>query len=59
MTTDNATNKPAFHIFTEKGRRRVGAVFPHRKGGGYTILVNGRRYVAFPMRTTSGEGEGA
>lgn len=57
MTTDN-TNKPAFYIFTQKGHKRVGAVFRHRKGNGYTILVNGRRYAAFPSRATSGEGEG-
>lgn len=55
--TDDTPNKPAFYIFTEKGRRRVGALFRHRKGPGYTLLINGRRYAVFPPVTTSRDGE--
>ena len=60
MTTTNETTKekqiPAFYLFEtvehegEKANLRVGAAFAHRKGGGLTLLIDGKRYVAFPPK---------
>jgi len=57
-TTENQTAKtkqvPAFYIFENgtngQGGKPVGAAFPHKKGKGYTILVGGKRYAAFPPK---------
>lgn len=60
MTTQNetATEKqvPAFYIFEtveaegKKENKRIGAAFTHKKGNGLTLIVNGKRYAAFPPR---------
>ena len=58
-TTENQPAKtkqlPAFYIFENgpnqgQGGKPVGAAFPHKKGKGYTILVAGKRYAAFPPK---------
>ena len=65
MTTQTETAKekqlPAFYIFDtvetdgKKQNKRVGAAFAHRKGAGYSFLINGKRYAAFPpkVKTTA------
>lgn len=66
MTTQTGTTKekqiPAFYIFDtvetngEKENKRVGAAFAHKKGNGYSFLINGKRYAAFPPKVkTAGE----
>jgi hypothetical protein len=60
MTTQNesSTEKqvPAFYIFEtaeaggKKETKRIGAAFTHKKGNGLTLLVNGKRYAAFPPK---------
>jgi hypothetical protein len=60
MTTQTETTKekqvPAFYIFdtVETGgkteSKRVGAAFAHRKGNGFNLLINGKRYAAFPPK---------
>lgn len=60
MTTQTETTKekqiPAFYIFESvetwggKDNRRIGAAFPHKKGKGYTFLIAGKRYAAFPPK---------
>ena len=60
MTTQTETTKekqiPAFYIFDtvesegKKENRRVGAAFAHSKGNGFTFLVAGKRYAAFPPK---------
>ena len=60
MTTENQTTKekqlPAFYIFEtvetdgRKDNKRIGAAFAHRKGNGYNLLINGKRYAAFPPK---------
>ena len=57
MTTQTETTKekqiPAFYIFDtvesdgKKENKRVGAAFAHKKGTGYSFLINGKRYAAF------------
>jgi hypothetical protein len=78
MTTETKTTKtkqvPAFYIFEtietegERERRPAGAAFPHKSGGGFNIVIDGQRFVAFPPKgrtngtaaeATSVEGEGA
>jgi hypothetical protein len=74
MTTQIETTKqrqvPAFYIFEtveadgKKDNKRIGAAFAHRKGNGYNLLINGKRYAAFPPKAkaavqseaTAGEG---
>ena len=60
MTTQTETTKekqvPSFYIFENgpdkaKGGKPVGAAFSHKKGNGFTILVAGKRYAAFPPKT--------
>jgi hypothetical protein len=45
---------PAFYIFEDgangAGRNRVGAAYAHKNGKGFTILIGGRRYAAFPPK---------
>ena len=60
MTTQTETTKekqiPAFYIFDtveangQKENKRVGAAFRHKKGTGYSFLINGKRYAAFPPK---------
>ena len=60
MTTPTETTKekqiPAFYIFDtvesggKKENKRVGAAFAHKKGTGYSFLINGKRYAAFPPK---------
>lgn len=78
MTTQTETTRekqvPAFYIFEtveaggKKENKRIGAAFAHKKGNGYSFLINGKRYAAFPPKakpagetaaTTVTEGEGA
>lgn len=65
MTTENQTTKekqlPAFYIFEtvetdgRKDNKRIGAAFAHRKGNGYNLLINGKRYAAFPPKAKAAE----
>lgn len=60
MTTPTETTKekqvPAFYIFDtvetdgKKENKRIGAAFAHKKGNGYSFLINGKRYAAFPPK---------
>ena len=55
-TTENQTAKvkqaPDFYIFGDatKGAKPVGAAFAHKKGKGFTLLIAGKRYAAFPPK---------
>jgi hypothetical protein len=58
-TTESQTAKtkqvPDFYIFEngasgEKGGKPAGAAFAHRKGKGFTLLIGGKRYAAFPPK---------
>ena len=72
-TTENQTTKtkqvPDFYIFEngaqgEKGKP-AGAAFAHRTGKGFTLLIAGKRYAAFPPKAKAAvqpqatEGKGA
>jgi len=75
MTTPTETTiekqLPAFYIFEtvesdgKKENKRIGAAFAHRTGAGLNLLINGKRYAAFPPKaktateTVQPEGEGA
>ena len=60
MTKENEPVKvkevPAFYIFEqiekdgEKQSLPVGAAFPHKKGNGLTLLIDGKRLAAFPPK---------
>ena len=60
MTTQTETTREkqpvAFYIFDtvetdgKKENKRVGAAFAHKKGTGYSFLINGKRYAAFPPK---------
>jgi hypothetical protein len=60
MTTQTKTTKekqlPAFYIFDtvetdgKKENKRVGAAFAHSKGNGFNVIINGKRYSAFPPK---------
>lgn len=60
MTTETKPTKakqvPAFYIFEtieiegERERRPAGAAFPHKSGGGFNIVIDGQRFVAFPPK---------
>ena len=73
-TTENQTTKtkqvPAFYIFEntaagQPGGKPAGAAFPHKKGKGFTLLIAGKRYAAFPPKAKAAaqpeatEGKGA
>ena len=68
MTTKNdAPEKkqaPAFYIFDtvevdgQKESKRVGAAFRHGKGNGFNVIIDGKRYAAFPPKTKSAAPEG-
>lgn len=63
MTTKSATPEkkqaPAFYIFDtvevdgQKESKRVGAAFRHGKGNGYNVIIDGKRYAAFPPKAKS------
>ena len=66
MTTQTETTKKekqpvAFYIFDaveadgKKENKRVGAAFAHKKGNGYSFLINGKRYAAFPPKVKTAE----
>jgi hypothetical protein len=59
MTTQAETTKekqiPAFYIFEnaaagQQGGKAAGAAFAHKKGKGFTLLIAGKRYSAFPPK---------
>ena len=61
MTTQNETTTaekqvPVFYIFEtaeangKKESKRISAALTHKKGNGFTLLVNGKRYAAFPPK---------
>ena len=62
-TTEKQTTKakqvPDFFIFEnadgQKGGKPAGAAFKHGKGNGFTLLLGGKRYAAFPPKTKSAE----
>ena len=58
-TTETRTAKakqvPDFYIFENgvdgaKGGKPAGAAFAHKKGNGFTMLIGGKRYAAFPPK---------
>ena len=58
-TTENQPAKakqvPDFYIFEngaagQKGGKPAGAAFVHKKGTGFTLLIGGKRYAAFPPK---------
>jgi hypothetical protein len=63
MTTKSATPEkkqaPAFYIFDtvevdgEKQSKRIGAAFKHSKGNGFNVIIDGKRYAAFPLKAKS------
>lgn len=63
MTTSNETTTkkqaPAFYIFDivevdgAKELKHIGAAFKHGKGKGYTVIIDGKRYAAFPPKAKS------
>lgn len=62
--TENDTKKPKqapdFYIFEngpngEKTGKPAGAAYVHKKGKGFTILMNGKRYAAFPPKAKAAE----
>ena len=66
--TENKTAKakqvPDFYVFEngtndQKGGKPAGAVFAHKKGKGFTLLVGGKRYVAFPPRAKAADAKAA
>ena len=63
-TTENQTTKtkqiPSFYIFEnaadgQKAGKPVGAAFAHKSGKGVTLLINGKRYSAFPPKAKTAE----
>lgn len=66
MTTEverKPKQMPAFFIYDqdEEGNNlRIGAVFRHKRGQGFNILLDGKRYLAFPPKLkTDASGESA
>jgi hypothetical protein len=57
-TTTKAKQAPDFYIFENQGEgqkngKPAGAAFVHKKGKGFTILIGGKRYAAFPPKAKS------
>lgn len=45
--------KPDFYIFEkdeEGNNKQIGAVFKHNKGNGFNIVIDKKRYSAFPPK---------
>lgn len=61
MTTETKTKiKPVLYIFeTLEGGKTInaGAAFNHKTGKGFNLVVDGKRYVAFPPKAKSEEVE--
>jgi hypothetical protein len=64
MTTTTEETKtrqaPDFYIFEngpngEKTGKPAGAAYVHKKGKGFTILMNGKRYAAFPPKAKAAQ----
>jgi hypothetical protein len=65
-STENQTTKPKqipdFYIF-ENGPnggtdgKPAGAAFTHKKGKGFTLLIAGKRYAAFPPKAKAAQPE--
>ncbi len=61
-TTTQEKQKPDFYVFEnvgkgQKGGKPAGAAFLHKKGKGFTVLINGKRYAAFPPKAKSAPAE--
>ena len=65
-TTETKTAKakqvPDFYIFDNgvdgtKSGKPVGSAFVHKKGIGFTVLIAGKRYAAFPPKTKTAQSE--
>jgi hypothetical protein len=59
-TTTKAKKAPDFYIFENgadgaKGGKPAGAAFVHKKGTGFTLLIGGKRYAAFPPKAKPAE----
>ena len=63
-TTENqrpdAKRVPDFYIFENagtpgQGGKPAGAAFAHKKGKGFTILIAGKRYAAFPRKAKTAD----
>ena len=63
-TTENQATKtkqiPSYYIFEntadgQKSGKPVGAAFAHKSGKGVTLLINGKRYSAFPPKAKTTE----
>ncbi len=65
MTTQDQTTKekqvPAFYIFDtietdgKKEQKRIGAAFAHKKGNGFNLVIDGKRYAAFPPKAKAAD----
>jgi len=51
MTTENENTTTE-----KKSTPPAGAVFKHGKGGGFNLVIAGKRYVAFPAKTKKPNG---
>lgn len=52
-TTEKPKPKPNYYIFekdADGNNLRVGAVFKHNKGDGFNIVIDNKRYAAFPPK---------
>ena len=69
-TAEKTKQAPDFYIFEngpngEETGKPAGAAYGHKKGKGFTILMNGKRYAAFPPKAKTApqpeatEGKGA
>jgi hypothetical protein len=53
--TPKPKQSPDFYVFEDLGtdqpdNKLVGCTFSHKRGKGFTILIDGKRYVAFPPK---------
>lgn len=63
MTTTNekettkAKQVPDFYIFEDgvKNGKPAGVVFIHKKGKGFNLLIQGKKYAAFPPKPKTAE----
>ncbi len=67
-TTESQTAKPKkipdLYVFVDPGKEQqggkpAGAVFAHKKGHGFTILIDGKRYLAYPPKKKAQPAQGA
>jgi hypothetical protein len=61
QTENKLTQFPAFYIYEEgaDGLVPVGRAFKHHRGNGINILVDGKRFVAFPPKAETETPEAA